>query len=174
MDRRKIKVEKDRSFFEALNSDELNLELADNIESLFNLREIIKMKARQTFDENREKSRIFTFFKSHQSLEDNPKTIYVFSITLWALFYRVGAVSKVSLLFVIFGLNLWYNIKRQYYCKIQKEYTDYKRLNDNYHQIVKLKKKAMSMERFLERTMGADYNKYLDIPNHYLKYEYLY
>lgn len=174
MDRRKISIEKNKSFYESLNSDDLNLELAGNIENMLNLRELIKMKARQEYQERREKSRIFTFHKAHQSLDDNPRAIYVISLTLWFLLYRVNAVSKLSLMFLIFGLNFYYNMKRQYYCKIQKEYKDYKRLNDNYHQILKLKRKSINMENFLMRTLGADYTKYAKNGEKLLKYEYLY
>ena len=51
MDRRKISIEKNKSFLETLNSDDLNLELAANIENMLNLRELIKMKARQVYQE---------------------------------------------------------------------------------------------------------------------------
>ncbi len=174
MDRRKISIEKNKSFLETLNSDDLNLELAANIENMLNLRELIKMKARQVYQERREKSKIFTFHKSHQSLDDNPRSIYVISLTVWFLMYRVNAVSKLSLLFLIFGLNFYYNLKRQYYCKIQKEYKDYKRLNENYHQILKLKRKSMNLENLLKKTLGADYVKFNENGEKYLKYEYLY
>jgi hypothetical protein len=174
MDRRKISVEKNKSFYESLNTDELNLELAANLEHMLNLREIIKMKARQDYLERREKSKIFTFHKSHQSLDDNPRAIYVISLTLWFLLYRVNAVSKLSLLFMIFGLNFYYNLKRQYYCKIQKEYKDYKRLNDNYHQIIRLKRKSMNTENFLYRILGAQYTNSSKLNDKYLKYEYLF
>jgi hypothetical protein len=174
MDRRKISIEKNKSFYETLNSDELNLELAANIENMLNLREIIKMKAREDYQQIRERKKIFTFHKSHQSLDDNPRSIYVISLTLWFLLYRVNAVSKLSLLFMIFGLNFYYNLKRQYYCKIQKEYKDYKRLNDNYHQILKLKRKSMTMENFLLRIFGTNFTKSSKLGEKYLKYEYLY
>jgi hypothetical protein len=171
MDRRKISIEKHKSFFDTLNSDELNLELAANIENMLNLREIIKMKARQTFDERREKNKIFTFYKAHQSLEDNPKTIYVVSLVLWMLLYRTNMVSKVSLVFLVFGLNFYFNLRRQHYCKIQGEYKDYKRLNDNYHQIVKLKRKSMNVENLIERMFTAKFDK---VDSQIVKYEYLF
>jgi hypothetical protein len=58
MDRRKIQIEKENTIYETLNSEELNLELAQNIEHLFELKEIIKYKANQTFIETAEKNNL--------------------------------------------------------------------------------------------------------------------
>ena len=58
MDRRKILIEKENTIYETLNSDDLNLELAQNIEHIFELKEIIKYKANQTFIESTDNTKI--------------------------------------------------------------------------------------------------------------------
>ena len=175
MDKRKIIVEKGKSFYEYLNSDDLNLELANNVENLLTLREVIKMKARQTFEETKEKNRVFTFFQPAKSLDDSPKWVYIFSGVCWVILYKAGAVPKFSFLVLFLGLNFFYNWKRQKYCKIQKEYADYKKMNDLYHHIIYLKKKSMTLETFLNKTFKVDFNKF---PNEeelkLIKFEYLY
>lgn len=174
MDRRKIVVEKGKTFYESLNSDELNLEIANNLENLLDLREIIKMKARQTYDERKESGKTFTFFKSADNLESNPKYAYIFSLVSWWILFKAQKVSKVSLLFVLFGISIYYNLKRQNYCKLQKEYEDYKKLNDVYHQIVRLKKKSITLETFIYKTMHVDYSKFeKENKFNFVKYEYL-
>lgn len=55
MDRRKILREQQNSLYEALNSEELNLELANNIENLLNLKDIILTGAYQSYHETAEK-----------------------------------------------------------------------------------------------------------------------
>jgi hypothetical protein len=88
MDRRKILIEKENTIFDTLNSEEINLELAQNIENLAELREIIKFKANQSFMENTEKSKSFTIFSRTSTLEDKPRSWYIVSFVLWFMLYR--------------------------------------------------------------------------------------
>lgn len=175
MDKRQILAEKGNTFYESLNSDDLNLELANNLENIFSLREVIKMKARHMYEENKESSRVLTFFQPAKSLEDNPKYIYIFAGVGWVILYKAGLVPKFSIIFIYIGLNFFFNWKRQRYCKIQKEYEDYKKINDLYHHIIYLRKKSMSVENILSRTFRVDYNKWVhEDPYKYMRYEYLF
>jgi hypothetical protein len=175
MDKRKIIVEKGNTFYDTLNSDDLNLEIANNLENIFSLREIIKMKARQMYLDNKETKRVITFFQPAKSLDDNPKYIYIFGAVGWVILFRAGLVPKYSLLFLFIGLNFFFNWKRQRYCKAQKEYEDFKKINDLYHHIVYLKKKSMTTEYFLSKAFKVDYNNFLEKDKfNYVKYEYLY
>lgn len=88
MDRRKILVEQENTIFDTLNCDEINLELAQNIENLYELREIIKFKANQSFMENSEKSKSFTIFSRTATLEDKPRSWYIISFVVWFMCYR--------------------------------------------------------------------------------------
>lgn len=88
MDRRKILIEKDNTIYDTLNSEDLNLELAQNIEHLFELKEIIKYKANQTFMESSEKTKSFTIFSRTVTLEDKPRSWYIISFFLWFFMYR--------------------------------------------------------------------------------------
>lgn len=175
MDRRKIEVEKGKVLYDALGSDELNLELANNLENLFELREVVKMKARQHFQEQQDKKRIFTFVKGADSLETTPKFAYTFTLVGWFILYQTKRVNKMSLLYALFSISIFYNMRRQKYCKLQKEYTEYEKLNKIYHQIVVLKKRSMTLETFLFKTFGVDFNKFPSNEKFkYIKYEYLY
>ena len=75
------------------------------------MREIIKMKARQTYDERKENGKVLTFMKSADSLESNPKFAYTISIVVWWILYKSRKVPKVSLLFVLFGISIFYNFR---------------------------------------------------------------
>ena len=88
MDRRKILIEKENTIYDTLNSEDLNLELAQNIEHLFALKEIIKYKANQTFMETTEKNKSITIFSRTVSLEDKPRSWYIISFFLWFFLYR--------------------------------------------------------------------------------------
>jgi hypothetical protein len=174
MDKRKIVVEKGRTFYESLNSDELNLEIANNLENLFELRELVKLKARQSFDERKNQAKFLNFFKSAKSFESNPKYAYSIPVILWLIVYQVRGLPKVSFLFMIFGINIFYDLKRQNYCRLQEEFIEYKKLNDAYHQIIKLKKRSMKFDQFLYRTFGIDYYLFPDENKlKYIKFEYL-
>jgi hypothetical protein len=90
MDRRKIYIEQENTntIFDTLSSEDINLELAQNIENLFELREIIKFKANQSFMEKSEKSKSFTIFSSTATLEDRPRSWYLITFVLWFMAYR--------------------------------------------------------------------------------------
>lgn len=173
MDRRKIKIDTQSTIFDSLDSDEVNLELAQNIETMIELKDIIKSKAVQSFEEQANKDRILTFFKSQQHLEDNPRSVYVLGTVGWLLMYRIGAASKSSLLWFYFCISIYYNYKRQSYCKMQPEYPLYKHLNDNFRRVVELKKRSMGIELFIKRSLGVEYNK-LDENLKFIKYENLF
>ena len=57
MDRRRLLDQKALKLTEILNSEELNFEIANNIENFINLRELIKIKARETYASELEKQR---------------------------------------------------------------------------------------------------------------------
>ncbi len=97
MDRRKILEEKEKTIYETLNSDDLNLELAQNIEHLLELKEIIKFKANQSFVETNEKNKSFTIFSRTISLEDKPRSWYIISFFVWWFLYkRKGKIKLVN------------------------------------------------------------------------------
>ncbi len=92
MDRRKIYIEQENTnsntIYDTLSSEDINLELAQNIENLFELREIIKFKANQSFMEKSEKTKAFTIFSSTSTLEDRPRSWYLITFVIWFMAYR--------------------------------------------------------------------------------------
>lgn len=98
MDRRKILIEKENTIYETLNSEDINLELAQNIEYLHELKEIIKYKANQSFVEANEKNKAFTIFSRTITLEDKPRSWYIISFFVWFFMYR--RKSKIFFLFI--------------------------------------------------------------------------
>ena len=94
MDRRQLELGKDNYLFNALNSDDLNLELANNIEIMTELRELIKVKAVQSYSEQNENKRIFTMFSHQKHLEDNPRAIYILGFVVWFLAFKKGSNIK--------------------------------------------------------------------------------
>lgn len=95
MDRRKIYLEKEKTLYETLNTDELNLEIAKNIEIMLDLKEIIDVKAQQLYKESRERNKIFTFSRHSESLDDKPKLLYVIACFAWLMAYRRGCINYI-------------------------------------------------------------------------------
>jgi hypothetical protein len=175
MDKRKILAEKAQTFYNTLNSDELNLELAENLENIYGLREIIKLKARETFEEKKETNRILTFFQPAKSIDDKPKYVYIFAGVGWVVLYKMGIASKFSIVYVYVFLNLVFHWRRQKYCEQQKEFADYKKVNELYHHIINLKKKSYGMETIISRTFNINFNDFANSNKlDYIKFEYLY
>jgi hypothetical protein len=175
MDKRKILAEKAQSFYDTLNSDELNLELAENIENINGLKEIIKLKARETFEQNKDKNRVFTFFQPARSIDDKPKYLYIIAGVGWLILYRMGVASKFSIVYVIVMLNLAFHWRRQKYCEMQTEFADYKKVNELYHHIINLKKKSYGMEAIISKTFHINFNDFAHSNKFdYIKFEYLY
>lgn len=93
MDRRQFEFQSDDTLYEALNTNELNLELANNIEIMTELRDVIKAKAVQSYEEQNENKRIFTIFSHQKHLEDNPRAVYVIGFVVWLLAFKKGSKS---------------------------------------------------------------------------------
>lgn len=175
MDRRKILLEKSQTFYDSLNSDELNLEIAKNLENIHELRELIMMKAREDFKKKQEQNNVFYFFKPANSIDFKPKSVYIFGFVAWYLAYKSGYLSQQSILYFIVGLNLLYYWKRQQLCISQKEYEDYKKINELYHHIVKLKMKSFKIENILNKSRGIKFEDFQNVNKlEYIKFEYLY
>ena len=175
MDRRKILIEKSQSFYDSLDSDELNLEMAENIENMSVLKEIIMVKAREEYREKRERNKILHFFQPANSIEVKPKAVYVFGSVAWYIAYKSGYVSKQSIFYFIVALNLIFYYKRDQMCVKQKEYENYKKMNELYHRIVKLKMKSFGFENILYKSFGIKLENFENVNKlDYIKYEYLY
>jgi hypothetical protein len=110
MDRRKICLDRQHTFYENLNNKELNLEIAKNIELITDLKEIIRVKAMQTYEDAREQRKIFTISSNKESLDDKPKMVYIFFLAGWFLLYRRGVVDKLSFLWGLTGLTIILNL----------------------------------------------------------------
>jgi hypothetical protein len=173
MDRRKIYLENQQTFYESLNNRDLNLEIAKNIEHLTDMREVIRIKAIQTYEEARENRKIFTISTNKESLDDKPKLIYIIFLAGWYLLYRRGLVNKISFLWGLCGLSIVLNLRRQYYCKMQKEYEDYVKLNENLKKVITMKKKSFTSEILLNKLFGIKYTGLKDDLK-IIKYEYLF
>jgi hypothetical protein len=113
MDRRKIYLDQQQTFYESLNNKDLNLEIAKNIELMVDLKEVIRMKAIQSYDEGRENSKVLTISHSHSSLDDKPKLIYILFFVSWFMLYRRQMVGKLSFLWGIVGLGIILNISNK-------------------------------------------------------------
>ena len=98
MDRRKIYLDKQETFYDTMNAKELNLEIAKNIELVVDLKEIIKMKAFQTYEEKKENKKIFTLSTKNSNLDDRPKLLYIVSFLVWFIMYRNKILGKLSLI----------------------------------------------------------------------------
>lgn len=158
MDRRKIYNETNKTIYDALNTDEINLEIANNLENMSDLKEIIKLKAMQTFEEKKAANRWFTIYKSHEGLEDNPRFVYVVGIAIWYIGKRNGFLSNLSLVYIILGVSIYCNMKRERYCTKQEEYSDFNRLNENLRRILKIKRNTMGYEAMINKRFGVEYN----------------
>jgi hypothetical protein len=113
MDRRKIYLDNQQTFYNSLNNKDLNLEIAKNIELLVDLKDVIRVKAMQSYEEQKEGNKVFTISTHRSSLEDRPKLVYVLYIAVWWLCYRRQMVNKISFLWGLMGLSIFLNLSKK-------------------------------------------------------------
>ena len=110
MDRRKIYLDKQETFYDTMNTNDLNLEIAKNIELIVDMKEIIKMKAFQSYEEKKENKKVLTLSTKNTSLDDRPKLLYIVSFLVWFIMYRNKTLGKLSLLWGGLTLSVLLNI----------------------------------------------------------------
>ena len=91
MDKRKRHIEKQEYFLSALNSDEVNLEIARKLKELNEQEQLIKYKASQGYEQRGEEHKLLTVFSSQKTLEGSTKSIYVMGFFIWFILYRQGS-----------------------------------------------------------------------------------
>ncbi len=112
MDRRKLYVDKQETFYNTLNSKELNLEIAKNIELLVDMKDLLRVKAIQSYDENKQNSKVFTISTKNSSLEEHPKLLTIVSVLAWFMLYRRRMVGKLSLLWGGLAFTVLLNLSK--------------------------------------------------------------
>ncbi len=132
---------------ETLNSKSINLELANNIENIEELRELIKIGAAATYKQEYERRRIK--FGVPCEIDEFPKHIYLYTALFWWVAYIKMNFSKYTFFVSIFMIKFIWNLKRSNACKIQEGYKDYLNLQNSLRNIVEMKKKLMTRDEIL-------------------------
>lgn len=112
MDIRKVLTSTEENFSSNLTKQELNLDIAQNIENMINLEDLIKTKANITYKQNLERNQFWTIFSTQQNLTDKPKTVLVVSLVGWVILWRKNIASKIHLVYVLFLVGIYANYSK--------------------------------------------------------------
>jgi hypothetical protein len=133
---------------ESLNSKNLNLELANNIENIQEIKELIKIGAAATYKQEYEKRRIK--FGVPCEIDEFPKHIYLYTALVWWILFTKFSVSKYTFFLSIFAVKLIWNLRRLRSCVKQEEYQDFIKLQKSLYKVVEMKKKSLTTDEILK------------------------
>lgn len=155
MDKRKLIKQTEISIADQINTRMVNLEVANTIENMEDLKTIVQAKANQSYYQACEESKIFTHYTRHYSLEEKPKSLYLISVGLWIILYKKGAASRLSGVLLLCGLSFLTSLRNYIYIYLQDEYKDYKMACNSYMSIIKMKTGLLNNNDKLSILIGA-------------------
>ena len=160
MDKRKLIKQTEISIADQINTSMVNLEVANTIENMEDLKTIVQAKANQQYYQTKEASKFFTHYTRHYSLEEKPKTMYLLSVGVWLLLYKKGTASRLSGVLLLCGLSFITSMRNYFYISYQDEYKDYKTACSGYKNIIKMKNGLLNNNDKLSILVGAKLNNF--------------
>lgn len=154
MDTRKLQDSSDKyelnKEYNKISAKQLNIELANAIETSNDLKKLVMIVAATKFREDSQKNKLAFFSFKPLEIDDNPKLLYYFALLLWGYGYYNNKVSKLSGFFLFVGIKIFLNIRRNRYCSSVKEHEEYVNINKKINIAMKSKAKNLYFEDYLK------------------------
>lgn len=139
MDKKAIILDKQESLKKSLNTKNLNLEIAQNIENTLELSKIIKSKANANFLEKVNKGYLSSILKKPNNIDGVYKLNFYIIMGLWYLLYRNGYAGLTTLFVVYMSYRIYKLHEKESYSKLTPEYKDYIKSNESLNEVIKMK-----------------------------------
>lgn len=154
MDSRKIQDSSDKyelnKKYNEISSKQLNMEIANAIETSNDLKKLVMIVAATKFREDSQKNKLAFFSFKPLEIDDNPKLLYYFALIFWGYGYYNNKVSKLSGFFLFVGIKILLNFRRNSYCSSVKEHGEYVNINKKINIAMKSKGKNLLLEDYLK------------------------
>lgn len=154
MDTRKLQDSSDKyelnKEYNAISSKQLNMELANAIETSNDLKKLVMIVAATKFREDSQKNKLAFFSFKPLEIDDNPKLLYYFAFLVWGYGYYNNKVSKLSGFLLFVAIKIFLNFRRNSYCSNVKEHREYVNINKKIKIAMKSKAKNLFLEDYIK------------------------
>lgn len=145
MDIRTTTIEKKELVNESIDTRQMSLEIANNIETMKDLKDIIYSQAANEFRVNSEKNRFYSYGRNYE-IDDNPGYIYIMGLMMWGLVVNNRNLPISSFVVVFAIIHQVLNYRRELICRSQPDYKDFKKLEKSLDEIYNLRRKNTSFK----------------------------
>lgn len=173
MDKRLLIKETEENLSINLNNHELNLDIANSIEIMEDLKRISEAKGNSNYSQYAQKSKFYNLIFKQTSLDQMPKSVFIVVFGLMLSFSRRSYLKPERFIFAYLAINAIIIYRNNKFLKSVPEYREYKKSLMNYNQIIGVKNKMLSVNEILKILFSAEYSHidnriYLDSFNYIL------